>query len=408
MTTHQRPAVFIGLDVGKTDHHAVALSAAGEKVYDKALPNDETRLRAILEDLVAAHGPVLLVVDQPATIGALPVAVAQAADEVQVAYLPGLVMRRIADLHPGSAKTDARDAAIIADAARTMPHTVRAIRVDDEQIAQLGMLAGFDDDLAAQATATSNRLRGLLTQIHPALERVLGPRLSHPAVADLLTRYPTPAKMAAEGPGQVRARLRKHAPRLAAALTEEIFDALAQQTVTVIGTEAAATVIPILAQQLADLIRQRAVVAADVEALVEAHPLHPVLISMPGVGIRTAARILTEVVGKDFADAAHLASYAGIAPVTRRSGTSIHGEHVPRGGNKRLKRALFLSAFASLQHPPSRAYCDRKRAQGKRHNQALIALARRRTDVLYAMLRDGTLYHDPTTPQIPSSVALAA
>ena len=56
-----------------------------------------------------AHGPVLLVVDQPATIGALPVAVAL--DEgVTVAYLPGLAMRRIADLHPGSAKTDARDA----------------------------------------------------------------------------------------------------------------------------------------------------------------------------------------------------------------------------------------------------------------------------------------------------------
>ncbi|MBD4540346.1 transposase, partial [Xanthomonas citri pv. citri] len=90
-------------------------------------------------------------------------------------------------------------------------------------------------------------------------------------------------------------------------------------------------------------------------------------------------------------DAGHLASYAGIAPVTRRSGTSIRGEHVARGGNKRLKRALFLSAFASLSRPPSRAYYDRKRAQGKRHNQALIALARRRTDVLYAMLRDGTL-----------------
>ncbi|MCK1812522.1 IS110 family transposase, partial [Micrococcus sp. XM4230A] len=73
-----------------------------------------------------------------------------------------------------------------------------------------------------------------------------------------------------------------------------------------------------------------------------------------------------------------------------------------------LKRALFLSAFASLSHPPSRAYYDRKRAQGKRHNQALIALARRRTDVLYAMLRDGTLYQDPTAPPAPSSVALAA
>ena len=404
MTT-PTPAVYIGLDVGKSDHHAVALTTAGERVYDKALPNDETRLRAILDDLAAAHGPVLLVVDQPATIGALPVAVAQSCEDVEVAYLPGLAMRRIADLHPGSAKTDARDAAIIAEAARTMPHTLRAIRVDDEQIAELAMLAGADDDLAAQITASSNRLRGLLTQIHPALERVLGPRITHPAVADLLGRYPTPGKLKTAGPGHVRARLRKHAPRLANTLTEEIFEALAQQTVVVAGTEAAATVVPILAEQLAGLLQQRARLATQVEAVVEAHPLHPVLISMPGIGVRTAARILTEVVGKDFADAGHLASYAGIAPVTRRSGTSIRGEFPSRRGNKTLKRALFLSAFASINaSPASRAYYDRKRAQGKRHNQAIIALARRRTDVLYAMLRDGTFYTEPTPP----AVALAA
>ena len=42
------------------------------------------------------------------------------------------------------------------------------------------MLCGFDDDLAAQLTQVRNRPRGLLTQIHPSLERVLGPRLAHP------------------------------------------------------------------------------------------------------------------------------------------------------------------------------------------------------------------------------------
>jgi hypothetical protein len=56
---------------------------------------------------------------------------------------------------------------------------------------------------------------------------------------------------------------------------------------------------------------------------------------------------------------------------------------------------MFLSAFAALRDPESRAYYDRKISQGKRHNQALLALARRRSDVLYAMLRDGTLYHAP-------------
>lgn len=62
--------------------------------------------------------------DQPASIGALALAVARGMG-CSVAYLPGLTMRRIADLYPGEAKTDARDAFIIADAARAMPHTHR-------------------------------------------------------------------------------------------------------------------------------------------------------------------------------------------------------------------------------------------------------------------------------------------
>jgi hypothetical protein len=148
-------------------------------------------------------------------------------------------------------------------------------------------------------------------------------------------------------------------------------------------------------------------VAEEVERLVLAHPLHPVLTSMPGVGVRTAARLLGDVATRVFASAAHLAAYAGLAPVTRRSGSSIRGELPSRRGNKQLKRAMFLSAFAALRDPILRAYYTRKISQGKRHNQALIALARRRCDVLFAMLRDGTLY-SPPRPEISLTTTLGA
>ncbi|RQT01497.1 IS110 family transposase [Burkholderia contaminans] len=393
---HGAVDVFVGVDVGKGQHHAVALDRNGKRLYNKALPNDEVKLRALIAEL-KTHGRLLFVVDQPSTIGALPVAVARA-EGVLVAYLPGLAMRRIADLHAGEAKTDARDAAIIAEAARSMPHTLRSLRLADEQLAELTMLCGFDDDLADQVTQTSNRIRGLLTQIHPALERVLGPRLDHPAILDLLERYPSPASLAATSEKTLANRLTKLAPRMGKGLATEIVQALSEQAVTVPGTQAATIVMPRLAQQLAALRKQRDEVAAEVERLVLAHPLWPVLTSMPGVGVRTAARLLTEVAHKAFASAAHLAAYAGLAPVTRRSGSSIRGEHPSRRGNKVLKRALFLSAFAALRDPVSRAYYARKIRQGKRHNQALIALARRRCDVLFAMLRDGTIYQPKSAP----------
>ncbi|MCS6474499.1 IS110 family transposase, partial [Burkholderia thailandensis] len=163
---HDSVEVFVGVDVGKGQQHAVALDRNGKRLYNKAMPNDEAKLRALISEL-RAHGRLLFVVDQPATIGALPVAIAR--DEgVMVAYLPGLAMRRIADLHAGEAKTDARDAAIIAEAARSMPHTLRSLRLADEPLAELTMLCGFDDDLHPQITQTSNRIRGLLAQINPA------------------------------------------------------------------------------------------------------------------------------------------------------------------------------------------------------------------------------------------------
>ena len=67
-----------------------------------------------------------------------------------------------------------------------------------------------------------------------------------------------------------------------------------------------------------------------------------------------------------------------------------------------MKSALFLSAFASLADPTSRAYYDRKHAQGKRHNAPLIRFARRRIDVIYAMLRDRKPYQRPITTKPPT------
>lgn len=61
--------VFIGIDVGKAEHWATALDSAGKTLFDKVLPNNESRLRDLYKRL-GEHGRLLVVVDQPATIGA--------------------------------------------------------------------------------------------------------------------------------------------------------------------------------------------------------------------------------------------------------------------------------------------------------------------------------------------------
>jgi transposase len=398
--------VYCGVDVGKSAHHACALDPDGRRLHDRALPNDQAALTEVLTGL-QAHGRVLVVVDQPAAIGALVIAVARSLS-IDVGYLPGLAMRRIADLYPGEGKTDARDAYVIADAARTMPHTLRRVGTDDQTLAELGVLAGYDDDLAAQATRLTNRLHEALLHIHPALERLLGKHFDRPGVLALLAAAPTPAALRDLGADAIAAAL--HAggsPRLAKSLPAKILTTLDAQTVVVPGTTAFGRVITGVATQLRDVHAERTKLTSELEARLAAHPLTPVLTSMPGVGLRTALKILTIVGdGSAFPTPGHLAAYAALAPVTRKSGTSIKGETRSHRGNRALKSALFLSAFASLRDPTSRAYYDRKRAQGKKHNAALTCLARRRVDVLYAMLRDRQPYRHPaTTDPTPTHAA---
>ena len=399
-------AVFCGVDVGKSDHHACALAPSGERLHDRPLPNAEAALAEVLSKLQAC-GRVLVIVDQPASIGALVIALARSLG-IDVAYLPGLAMRRIADLHPGEGKTDARDAYVIADAARTLPHTLRRVGTDDETLAELGVLAGYDDDLAAESTRLTNRLRDALLHVHPALERLLGKHLDRGGVLALLAAASTPAALRDLSALAMADIIRPRSPRLAKTLPAKILTALDAQTVVIPGTAAFGRVITGVAAALRDVHLERASLAEDLEARLEAHPLAEVLTSMPGVGFRTAIKILTIVGdGSAFPTAGHLAAYAGLAPVTRRSGSSIKGETRSQRGNHALKSALFLSAFASLADPTSRAYYDRKRAAGRRHNAALICLARRRVDVLYAMLRDRKPYRHPTVDE-PTSTTQAA
>lgn len=385
--------VYCGLDVGKAEHHATALDRAGQRLFDKPLPQDEALLRELFTSL-QQHGKVLMIVDQPNTIGALPVAVARDCG-CEVAYLPGLAMRKAADLHPGKSKTDAKDAFIIAETARSMPHTLRAVDHDSEVLAALKVLSGFDADLTHECTRAINRLRSLLLQIFPALERAFpGDTLTRQLVLDMLIKYAGPSGLRAAGRGNVLRWARNHSRKDPAHLIDAVFTALSEQTVTVAGSEAVELVIPRVAGQIKELKQQRAIVAEEVEKLLDDFPLSKVLMSMPGVGIKTAATILLTIGdGSSFETAGHLAAYAGIAPVTRRSGTSIRGEFPARSGNKQLKNALFRSAWVASCHDPlSKAYYDRKRAQGKKHNAAVICLARRRCDVIFAMLKNGTLY----------------
>jgi transposase len=265
-------------------------------------------------------------------------------------------------------------------------------------LATLRVLNGYDIDLAADQTRLVSRLRDALTATAPALERAAGQRLHQAGVRDLLAACPTPTALRAAGRDRIEQIIKRRSPRLAGKVTTAVMAALAAQDLTLPAEAATGRVIAELAAELDRVCTRRDTLAAEVEEAFLAHPFGELLASMPGIGPRTGARILAEIAdGSAFASGSKLAAYAGLAPVTRQSGTSLASESHSLRGNHRLKNAMFLAAFASLRDPASKAFYDRKRAEGKRHNAALICLARRRCDVILAMLRSGQPYQ-PARP----------
>ncbi|GAA3552300.1 hypothetical protein GCM10022295_37830 [Streptomyces osmaniensis] len=103
--------------------------------------------------------------------------------------------------------------------------------------------------------------------------------------------------------------------------------------------------------------------------------------------------------------AGHLASAAGLVPIAKDSGRRTGNLRRPQRCSRRLRRVFYLSAQTSIiRDGPNRAYYLKKRAQGHKLIPAVIALARRRVDVLWALLRDNRTF--TVTP--PAETATAA
>jgi transposase len=386
-------AVYLGVDIGKSGHYAVALDASGKPIYQTAVLNDEASLRKLV--IWAKDHQATLVVDQPGGAAALLLRLCWVSD-VRIGYLHGLAMARAREFYAGQSKTDPKDAFVLADVARAHPSRVAWLEPSSEALAHLELLCGYDADLRSDANRLTNRLRALLVSHWPALERALGKRLDTRGVLAVLQQYPSGPAVKAGGVAQLTAALKAQRVQRAEAFATQLHQAALAQTVTITGSATAAGLIRELAVQLAAILARRDELEQEIEHGFFALPEAAILNSLPGIGPRLGARIAVEIgsIGH-FRTPGHLAAYAGLGPTPWKSGTSINASMPSRFGNHRLKNALFVAAFASLRHEPSRTYYDRKRAQGKRHTQAVLCLARRRVDVLHAMLTQGVPYRTP-------------
>jgi transposase len=393
---------WIGIDAGKGHHHAVLIDRDGQRLLSRRVINDQPDLVALIDTVQDRVVDPVWAIDLASGSASLAIALLLQHGQ-RVVYLPGIAVNRASAGYRGEGKTDAKDAAIIADQAR-MRRDLRELHVLDEDIAQLQLLSSYRADLAADRTRSINRLRGLLAGIFPALERVLDFTNRGPLI--LISGFQTPTAIRQLGAGRLTGWLKRRGVRGAGRLAHAAVEAASRQTVHIPGQAAAASLIVRLAQTVLDLDRQLTDLDHEVAGIFRTHDDARIITSLTGIGDVLGAEFLAAVGGSlaGFASADHLAGYAGLAPAPRDSGHRTGNLHRPQRYNRQLQRVFYTSAMISIQRSPaSKAYYDGKRAQGKRHIQAVLALARRRVNVLWAMLRD----HRPYQEQPPKQVLAA-
>jgi transposase len=381
---------WLGVDAGKEFHWAHMLDASGQQLLSRKVENDEADISALIDEALSFAEEVDWAVDQPGGGAALLLALLWERDQ-RVLYVPGLSVDRARDTYRGESKSDARDARLIADQARMRPD-LGELKPGEQEIGELQLLLARRRDLVTDQSRTIARLREALLSLFPALERALD--LNSKGPLTLLTHYQTPAQLRRAGHKRIAAYLRSRGVKGSNSVAQKALAAAKAQSVTLPAQDVAAAIVAELAEDVLGLKERINTLDEDLEKRFFARPEARILTSLPGMGPILGAEFLVAVGDiRAFSSADRLAAYAGLVPAARDSGKRVGKHRRMRGGNKSLKRVFYQSAFASLRSAPeSRAFYDRKRAEGKRHTQALIALARRRVNVLWAMLRDGTTF----------------
>ncbi|MBM6683983.1 IS110 family transposase [Collinsella intestinalis] len=376
------PAAVVGFDVGKSFHWAFGVGAGGEAVLSERVDN---RPAAIDRVLAEAGAGALVVVDQRRNIGALVLARARAAG-MRVAYLPGRAEKQAREMFPATAKTDELDAEVIARTALGMPWTLREVPEEDERRASLRMLSSQRAFCVKERTESLNRLRAVLLEADPALEAALDP--SRRWQLEVLAALGSAHGCAAAGEASYR--------RLAGARggrEDAFWEVLSASAASRPEVRAEGTLASMLAGQVLARDAEVAALDAAIGELLEGDATYEALLTVPGVGPRTAAALVASVDVTMFRSHDELASYCGIAPADSQSGTSARSTRPKRGGSKPLKNLLVFScnSLIGTKNEFGRYY-EKCRGRGMRHNKALKAVARKRLKVIYAIMRDRAPY----------------
>ena len=299
------------------------------------------------------------------------------------------------------AKSDPGDAHVLAEIVRLDRAHHRPMAGDTALAEHVKVAARAHQSMIWMRQRAANTLRSLLRECYPAALAAFADDLAGRDALAVLAAAPDPAAGRRLTPARVATLLRKAGrQRNLDARAGEIVTALRSDQLPVRVELAAvnAASVSALVAVITTMVAQTGALEEQVRLGFGQHPDAEIYLSQPGLGMILGARVLAEM-GDDpdrYADARARKNYAGMAPITRASGTKrVVLARYAR--NRRLADALYQQAFAALTASPGARSCyDRHRARGATHHQALRVLANRLVGILHGCLRHHTSYDEAT------------
>jgi transposase len=386
---------YVGLDWAAEVHAVCVLDARGRVVASFPVPHSADGIASLITRLARLGNPGEIPVGIERPNGRLVDLLLEAGHPVVPVSPNAIKTWRDGEVLSG-AKSDAGDAAVIAEYLRLRAHRLRVVPGYSSQTKALRTVVRTRDDLVEMRVAATNQLAALLDAHWPGAKAIFAD-IASPIALAFLTHYPTAVAASHLGEKRLAAFLAKHGysgRRPAAELLARLRQTPAGTSDPTLTKAVRDAVLAIVAV-LTTLVTTLKTLDKSVTARLGEHPDGPIFTSLPRSGQINAAQVLAEWgdVREAYDRPDAIAALAGVTPVTKQSGKH-RAVHFRWACNKRFRRAITIYADNSRHSSPwaAKIYND-ARAAGKDHPHAVRVLARAWIRVIWRCWQDGAPYN---------------
>lgn len=387
---------WLGCDCGE-QHHALTLLTASGQVDQtwEEVSNRPAVLEKILRQVDRRIGDARLrvVVEMRGGCGRVLYRTAVALG-LEVWEVPPRALKSFRDSEGQPRKDDSLDAFLLARMGFVGSGRCRLLADPRPEEQRLCRVTRLHRQVTEQKTQATNRLRSRLLELHPELVRkgAETPRWQSQRMLDVLAVFPALVGLEEAETSDLESLLCTVGVRQRQREARALEHLAAELQVSPEEQEILELEIRMLVAEIRRLGRGCKELEQRIRSYIQDHPLGPKLLQMPGIGPITAGVLIGELLPlARHVSEGKVATYAGVTPLSRRSGQSSGRSRIARGTNKHVLRVLYQSAMSAARVSAlDRAYYRKKKAgysgHPNPHAAAILALTRQRVKLMYKLL----------------------